>query len=109
MQAEVYSAAQYDAMLGVSQRLDALFNQSTKTIMSQRDIPGTTRAAIPLLAARGVRALTVGVNAATAPPGVPKTTPFIWRDNPSGAELLAMWHPGTHHARHAPLNNTCMH
>lgn len=38
--------------------------------------------------------LTVGVNAASAPPAVPKNTPFIWRDEPSGKQLLAMWHPG---------------
>lgn len=38
--------------------------------------------------------LSVGVNAASAPPGVPKTAPFVWRDVASGSELLAMWHPG---------------
>ena len=37
---------------------------------------------------------TVGVNGGSAPPAVPKNTPFIWRDEPSGKQLLAMWHPG---------------
>lgn len=36
----------------------------------------------------------VGVNGGSAPPAVPKNTPFIWRDLPSGKQLLAMWHPG---------------
>lgn len=36
----------------------------------------------------------MGVNGGSAPPAVPKNTPFIWRDLPSGKQLLAMWHPG---------------
>jgi len=60
----------------------------------QRDVPGLTRAAVPLLAASGVRALSVGVNWGSAPPGVPKSEPFIWRDEASGTELIAMWHEG---------------
>ena len=36
----------------------------------------------------------VGVNGGSAPPAVPHNTPFIWRDPPSGKQLLAMWHPG---------------
>jgi hypothetical protein len=57
-------------------------------------VPGLTRATLPVLAAAGVRAVTVGVNGFSAPPGVPKSTPFVWRDPASGAELLAMWHEG---------------
>ena len=62
--------------------------------MLQRDVPGFTRAAVPILYAQGVRAVTVGVNGGSAPPGVPHNQPFIWRDTESQAELLAMWHPG---------------
>lgn len=60
----------------------------------QRDVPGLTRAAIPVLASRGVQGFTGGVNGFSAPPGVPKNTPFVWRDEESDTELLAMWHPG---------------
>lgn len=60
----------------------------------QRDVPGLTRAAIPILARQGVRALTVGVNGVSAPPAVPFNTPFWWRDEPSGTQLLSFWHPG---------------
>ena len=63
-------------------------------IVLQRDVPGFTRAAVPILYAQGVRAVTVGVNGGSAPPGVPHNQPFIWRDTESQAELLAMWHPG---------------
>lgn len=60
----------------------------------QRDVPGLTRAAIPILARQGVRVLTVGVNGVSAPPAVPFNTPFWWRDEPSGSQLLSFWHPG---------------
>lgn len=60
----------------------------------QRDVPGLTRAAIPILHNEGVRALTVGVNGGSAPPAVPKYQPFWWKDQASGAALLAFWHPG---------------
>lgn len=60
----------------------------------QRDVPGLTRAAVPILVRQGVKALSVGVNAGSAPPGVPKSTPFIWTDPQSGEELVAMWHEG---------------
>jgi hypothetical protein len=32
--------------------------------------------------------------AGSAPPGVPMFTPFIWRDEASGSQLLAFWRPG---------------
>jgi hypothetical protein len=62
--------------------------------LPQRDVPGLTRGVLPVMASHGVRALTVGVNGFSAPPGVPKRTPFIWRDEESGAEVVAMWHEG---------------
>ena len=68
-----------------------------QAIVLQRDVPGFTRAAMPILYAQGVRAVTVGVNGGSAPPGVPHNQPFIWRDTQSQAELLAMWHPGNNH------------
>jgi hypothetical protein len=52
-----------------------------------------TRAALNTLNQQGIRAISVGVNAGSAPPGVPKNQPFIWRDQPSGAQVIAFWHP----------------
>jgi hypothetical protein len=60
--------------------------------MSQRDVPGITRAVIPLLSRAGVRALSVGVNTYSGPPHVPRI--FKWVDRPSNTSLVAMWHPG---------------
>ncbi len=62
--------------------------------LMQRDVPGITRTAIPILVERGIKTLSVGVNPGSAPPGVPKCTPFIWRDPQSGKQLVAYWHPG---------------
>jgi hypothetical protein len=49
-------------------------------VLLQRDVPGLTRAVIPVFVSKGIKAISVGVNAGSAPPGVPKCTPFIWRD-----------------------------
>ena len=60
-------------------------------VLSQRDVPGTTRSAIPRLAANGVGAITVGVNGGSTPPNVPRA--FLWRDPVSNVSIPAMWHP----------------
>ncbi|KDD75034.1 hypothetical protein H632_c912p2, partial [Helicosporidium sp. ATCC 50920] len=42
--------------------LDDRFKVPRKRMLSQRDVPGLSRAALPTLAAQGVRAVSVGVN-----------------------------------------------
>lgn len=75
--------------------LDRQFNLPPKRVISQRDVPGLTRAAIPILAQAGVAALSVGVNGGSAPPDVPKhNKPFLWKDEATGTSLIAFWHPG---------------
>ena len=66
--------------------------QRRKTVLSQRDVPGISRAVLPVLAANGVRAVTVGVNGASTPPNVPRI--YNWQDPVSGVTMLAMTHPG---------------
>lgn len=60
----------------------------------QRDVPGLTSAAIPILKSRGVKGISVGVNGASAPPRVPHNRPFFWKDPGSKEQLIALWHPG---------------
>jgi hypothetical protein len=75
--------------------LDRQFNLPPKRVISQRDVPGLTRGAIPILAQAGVAALSVGVNSGSAPPGVPKhNKPFLWKDEATETSLIAFWHPG---------------
>ncbi|KAH3812032.1 hypothetical protein DPMN_140453, partial [Dreissena polymorpha] len=64
------------------------FDRQYRTV-SQRDVPGTTRAVIPLLKKLGVQALSIGVNGATSPADVPPV--FLWK---SGNEsLVTLYHP----------------
>ena len=70
--------------------LDDLLGLPHKKTLSQRDVPGLTRAAIPLLLANGVNTISVGVNGGSAYPRVPKL--FRWQDI-SGEEVYAFWHP----------------
>ncbi|EFN51908.1 hypothetical protein CHLNCDRAFT_54763 [Chlorella variabilis] len=93
-QVELYDADLLRFAVSLTHDLDRAFHLPPKITASQRDVPGLTRAAVPILADQGVRAISVGVNGGCAPPAVPHFTPFIWRDLPSGKELLAMWHPG---------------
>ncbi|KXS16332.1 hypothetical protein M427DRAFT_31468 [Gonapodya prolifera JEL478] len=65
-----------------------------KTVVSQRDVPGMTQAAIPILTSEGVRAVSFGCNAASAPVGVPHNRPFMWRNDGTGDEVLAMYNDG---------------
>ncbi|CAG5115517.1 unnamed protein product [Candidula unifasciata] len=70
----------------------------THATMSQRDVPGMTKALLPVLQARGVKAISVGVNPGTAPPDVP--SPFVWKlkaSDPDG--IMAFWVKGGY-----PLN-----
>lgn len=52
-------------------KLDDQFNKPHATFMSQRDVPGMTRATIPLLTALGVKGVSVGVNTYSASAEVP--------------------------------------
>ncbi|KAL4430828.1 hypothetical protein ABPG75_006084 [Micractinium tetrahymenae] len=93
-QAELYDPPLLEAAVQLSQRLADRFGLPHALTMNQRDVPGLTRAAIPILGRQGVKALMVGVNGVSAPPAVPWNTPFWWRDEPSGTQLLSFWHPG---------------
>ena len=77
--------------LRATHALDAAFGLPPKRSLSQRDVPGVPRSAIPLLAAQNVSLVSVGVNGASMYPRVPKM--FNWRDPVSGEAVLAMWHP----------------
>jgi hypothetical protein len=79
------------AGVGSCHALDDRFGLPRKATLSQRDVPGTTRAALAPLAAAGVRAVSIGVNGASTPPFAPRA--FLWRDTASGVELPTLLHP----------------
>ncbi|BDA48441.1 hypothetical protein COCOBI_12-1200 [Coccomyxa sp. Obi] len=93
-QMEIMDEPLLRSAIHMTHALDKKFGYLPKMTLSQRDVPGFTRNAIPILTAEGIRAVTIGVNGGSAPPGVPKNTPFIWRDEASGTELVTVLHPG---------------
>jgi hypothetical protein len=74
--------------LSLSQKLDEQFGR--KTIAAKMtDVPGHTRAIVPLMAEAGIKLMHIGVNEASTMPHVPPV--FIWRDEASGHELLMIY------------------
>jgi hypothetical protein len=96
-QAELMDASLARFALRLSHDLDDRYGVVRKLVWSQRDVPGTTARLLPLLNDAGVRAVSFGVNGASAPAAVPSV--FLWRhmDPDTGAvvgEVLALYHPG---------------
>ncbi len=75
--------------LSYAKRLDQRFGKET-IAAKMTDVPGHTRAMIPLLHEAGVRFLHIGVNQASSVPDVPPL--FVWRDEASGTDLLVAYH-----------------
>jgi hypothetical protein len=100
---ELMDASLFRYGLSLSQSLDKRFGK--KTIAAKMtDVPGHTRAIVPLLAEAGIKFLHIGVNQASTAPDVPPI--FVWQDD-SGAEMVVMYQhsygdllivPGTSHA-----------
>lgn len=75
--------------LTFSQKLDQRFGR--KTIAAKlTDVPGHTRAMVPLLAEAGIEFLHIGTNPAAAVPDVPPV--FRWRDEATSSEIIMMVH-----------------
>ena len=89
---ETLSPELFDAALNLTFAEDDYFGLPHKKTFSVRDVPGLTRAAIPALARRGVSAITVGENTQCAPVKVPPI--FLWKDEASGTEAIALFHAG---------------
>jgi hypothetical protein len=85
---EMFTPELFDAALNLTFDEDDYFGHPRRRTLSQRDVPGLTRAAIPLLARRNVTGVSVGQNIQVAPVNVPPI--FLWRDNASDTEVVAM-------------------
>jgi hypothetical protein len=90
-EAEAHTAGAFALGVGMAHALDDKFGFPRKATMSQRDVPGTTRAVVPALAALNVTAFSIGVNGASTPPFVPRA--FVWSDAESGASMPMFVHP----------------
>jgi hypothetical protein len=89
---ETFDAELFGAGIDLCHKLDDAFGKPHAKVLSQRDVPGLTRAVIPLLAQRGVTALSVGANTYSASAAVP--TIYKWEDPVSKTSLVAMQNPG---------------
>ena len=58
--------------------------------VSQRDVPGTTAAVIPILAAAGIRAISIGTNFGSAPVEVPAVS--LWRHPHGNSSVFLFYH-----------------
>ncbi|MDR3707051.1 MAG: DUF5054 domain-containing protein [Capsulimonadaceae bacterium] len=85
--------------LSLSRRLDARFGRTTLA-GKMTDVPGHTRAIVPLLADAGVEFLHIGVNPACPVPAVPPI--FRWRDEGAGADVTVMYNPDYGTPSHVP-------
>jgi hypothetical protein len=85
---EMASAETFRYGLRLSQRLDERFGRHT-IAAKMTDVPGHTRAIVPILAEAGVRFLHLGRNRASAPPAVPQD--FVWRHD-DGSEIVVTYH-----------------
>ncbi len=97
--------------LTYAQTLDQRFGQQT-IAAKLTDVPGHTRALVPLLAEAGIKLLHIGVNEASSVPDVPPV--FRWRDEASDTEILMIYRgeyggvtsvPGLDHALALVLTN----
>ncbi|HOX32722.1 MAG TPA: DUF5054 domain-containing protein [Spirochaetales bacterium] len=79
-----------EAGLAIGARLDARFGRET-IAAKLSDVPGHTVGLLPLLAARGIRYLHVGVNGGSRVPELPRL--FRWRA-PGGSEILVHYSGG---------------
>ena len=66
------------AAVNMSRSIASSVSVPPPATLSQRDVPGLSRAAIPLLQSTGITGISVGVNGASLPPAVPRS--FVWRD-----------------------------
>ena len=76
--------------LTLAKELDRRFGKQT-IAGKMTDVPGHTRAMVPLLAEAGVEFLHIGVNSASRPPAVPPL--FVWRHG-DGSEVVMMYGVG---------------
>lgn len=93
------------AGLNLTHALDRRFGLAPKKTLSQRDVPGMTRAALPLLAKAGVPFISIGTNNGPYKP-VSLPNAFLWRDNATGAEALVSWHSFGYGTVSAPSSAT---
>jgi hypothetical protein len=85
-------ASLFEAAITVGERISDELGIARPVAVSQRDVPGWTRAAIPLLHKHGIVGLSFG---AGTPPGKVDVPPLsVWEDKPSGTSVVLTYETG---------------
>jgi hypothetical protein len=95
LQAALMEPSLYRFGLGMAHRLDQELGQAPKRTVSLRDVPGNSRAVLPLMRGAGYRALSIGVNSQVVSAAV--SNAFVWLDGPGEKArdgVLTLIHPG---------------
>ncbi|KAJ9443926.1 hypothetical protein DIPPA_29372 [Diplonema papillatum] len=81
---------------------------ASNKVYNLRDVPGTTRAVIPILKKHNFTAITIGQNGGTpTPDGWFPHKIFRWIDEPSGTDILTFNHAGGYPADPGPSADNC--
>jgi len=88
---EFMDAPLFEYGLSLSQELDKRFAGMT-IAAKMTDVPGHTKAMLPLLAKAGIKLLHIGVNPASRPPSAPRV--FLWKQG--AAEVVVIYGKGTY-------------
>ena len=93
---ETFDAETLAAAVRFSRNVSLAYGAKPSAAYSQRDVPGITRAAVPIFARNGIRIISVGANGmneAPIPLGAADTAPvFRWRVG--GSEVYVLFHRG---------------
>eukprot|EP00053_Salpingoeca_punica_P002328 m.37251 g.37251 ORF g.37251 m.37251 type:complete len:723 (-) comp11520_c0_seq4:1207-3375(-) len=90
-QTDTFSSPFFDVAINLAKAWSNKLGIPEPLTMTQRDVPGATRAIIPRLVKAGILAYSGGVNLASLPPAVPKI--FKWVDMASNTSVLGLVHP----------------
>ena len=91
---ELHTVEMLEAGIDVSVNLASKLGRvgGAPTVISQRDVPGTTIGIIPTLVNKGIRAFSIGANGAAAPANVSRVN--LWKLGDQSVYLL--FHPGNY-------------
>jgi hypothetical protein len=94
-EAELHSVDQFEFGIELSHQLSDMLGLPRPLTISQRDVPGTTQAMIPLLVKHGVRAFSIGANGWPSD-ALQYGNVIRWRAStePAAAETLMLYHGG---------------
>ena len=94
-EAELHSVDQFEFGIELSHQLSDMLGLPRPMTISQRDVPGTTQAMIPLLVKHGIRAFSIGANGWPSD-ALQYGNVIRWRASaePAAAETLMLYHGG---------------